>query len=130
MADRIRLCDGDRAEFGGPDELVFDEELLLAMRAKALIALEDEMGLSYQRIKHVEIRSGSAEGIKARAWLARQLSGDKTLRKPSYAEFEIRPLLAVITPVEATTPLSQGDQAEGTSSTPSLRAGRSKPAST
>ncbi len=139
MAERIKLGVKDRDRYGGPEELVFDMDTILDMESEEIIALEEEMDFSIQRLRHIEIRGGSAEGIKARAWLARQLSGDPGLKLPGYKKFVIQPFKVEITqvaaaplaPPESALPAPESSTVEQVkSSTGSSRAARSESRST
>jgi hypothetical protein len=90
LKQRIRLCDEDRQVYGGPEWLVYDQAIYDDMTHSQLNQLESAMGFSMTWLRTIGIRTGSSEGIKARAWLARQAAGN--LADPSYEAFDIRPL--------------------------------------
>lgn len=92
MAVKLKLCEADRAEYGGPEWLVFDVTAFDDMTTEQLDEFEQAMNMSIWRLRNVELPQRTARGTKAVCWLARQLSGDKLLIEPGFDEFEIRPL--------------------------------------
>lgn len=90
LKQRIRLCDEDRQVYGGPEWVVYDQAVYDDMPASQLKKLEDAMGFSMAWLRQRGIPTGSAEGIQARAWLARQAA--EGLEEPTYQAFDIRPL--------------------------------------
>lgn len=101
MAVELRLCDADREEYGGPEWLLFDQDLLDDMRTEELTRLERAMNLSFYELRNVDLPLRTARGTKAACWLARQLAGDAELLDPTFADFHIHPLR-----VEAREPAS------------------------
>lgn len=104
LTQRIRLGDEDRQIYGGPEWLVYDEAVYDDMPASQLKKLEDAMGFSMAWLRQRGIPTGSAEGIQARAWLARQAA--EGLAEPTYQAFDIRPMKVTFEagPLAETTP--------------------------
>jgi hypothetical protein len=82
---RVRLCDADRQRFGGPEWVTYDEDYYMDLPASALMALEEEMGMSIGEAIRGAARQ-TAAGTKAALWLARRRAG---LKEP-FAEFDPR----------------------------------------
>jgi hypothetical protein len=76
---RLRLCDTDRAEYGGEEWLTFDSEQLNALRASELERIEKQMGPTVLNAA-VDCLNGntSAVGVRGLIWLTRYLSGLRT----------------------------------------------------
>lgn len=67
----FRLCESDRAEYGGPEWFAFDAEDLVDMRASKLTTFETTLGR-----KLSEVLTGmGADDLRARLWLGRHLAG-------------------------------------------------------
>lgn len=85
---RYRLCDEDRAEYGGQEWATFDPDLLTGARGHELERIEKELGQPIGTIVRAMRGDGSALGLRAIVWLARRQAGLKT----PFADFDIRTL--------------------------------------
>lgn len=85
---KFRLCDEDRAEFGGEEWEVLDRDRFENARAAELERYERQTGVPLQVLLANINGELSVAGIRALAWIAREQRG---LRTP-FAEFDIRPL--------------------------------------
>jgi hypothetical protein len=72
----LRMCDGDRDEYGGPEWVVYDHAQVEQMRANERIEVEDTMGMSIpQLVDALAADWPGARAAKALLWLARRLVG-------------------------------------------------------
>lgn len=84
---RYKLCDEDRAEFGGEEWYTLDVAKLANARGKELARIEVELGMPLAvPLGVVTGTSYAIEGIRAVVWLARYQNG---LRTP-FNDFDIR----------------------------------------
>lgn len=90
---KIRLCDEDRDEYGLPEWLELDRDLVDDMRADALHELEVEMDITIWQLFAV-LATRSARCKRAVAWLAMQQAGSKV----PWADFNPRILKARFAP--------------------------------
>jgi hypothetical protein len=129
----IKLCDEDRKKYGGDEWLPFDLSEYTSMDGDALIALEEGMGMSFFRLRRIEMPEGTLRATKAIAWLARQRAG---LTVPKFNQFNIK-LGLVMTraagdedpdPLTETSSAGERDEADETPST-TLDATATKPGS-
>lgn len=130
MAVELRLGDEDRAKYGGPEWIEFDQDLLDDLDADVLDRLEREMDMSVFQLRYVEMRARTGRALRASVWLARQLSGDPELKKPTYAEFKIKPLHVRARPVGGDDDAGPPDDSSASGSTPAADTQDSSNAST
>lgn len=137
----IKLCDEDRAKYGGDEWLVVDVAEYTSLPDDELIAIEEGMQMSFFRLRRIEAPEGTMRGTKALAWLARQRAG---LTEPAFAKFKIHPGLVLTrvpgdtdpAPLTETSSAGERDEATVTPSTTSAAteskqgSGRSRPRST
>lgn len=84
---RYKLCDEDRAEFGGEEWYTLDVDKLANARGKELARLEVELGMPLAVPMSIVTMTGSSiEGIRAVVWLARYQNGIRT----PFDKFDIR----------------------------------------
>lgn len=72
---RVRLCEADREEYGGPEWLELDRDVLDDTRADELHEIEAEMDLSFSMLFVEEVALRTARARKAVAWLALRQAG-------------------------------------------------------
>lgn len=121
MAVEIRLCDADRAKFGGPEWLLLDWSVYDDWDIDRLDQLEQAMGgmsINQAKLAMAQMR---ARGIKAGAWLAGRLSGDAKLSAVAWDAFKILPLQ-----VETRRP---GEVSPPVGGSPESKPGESQPTS-
>jgi hypothetical protein len=85
---KYRLCEQDRAEYGGPEWVTFDMDVLAGARGRELERIEKELGHPIGMVVAALNGDGTAIGIRALVWLARRQAGLKT----PFADFDIRTL--------------------------------------
>lgn len=120
----IKLCDEDRAKYGGDEWLPFDLSEYTSMDGDKLIALEAGMGMSFFRLRRVEMPESTMRAMKAMVWLARQNAG---LSLPMFDELDVKLGLVLCRaagddnpdPLTETSPAGERDEATGTHSTTS-----------
>jgi hypothetical protein len=123
-AVEIKLCDEDRKKYGGPEWLPFDFTEYTSMDGDKLIELEAGMGMSFFRLRRVEIPEGTMRATKATVWLARQRAG---LTEPSFAKLNVKLGLVLSRvvgdedpdPLTETSSAGEQDEADETPSTTS-----------
>lgn len=123
-AVEIKLCDEDREKYGGDEWLPFDSAEYASMDGDKLIALEDGMGMSFFRLRRVEIPNMTMRATKAIVWLARQRAG---LTEPTFDKLNVK--LNLVSrraagdedpdPLTGTSPAGEQDEATATHSTTS-----------
>lgn len=85
---KYRLCDQDRAEYGGPEWVEFDTDVFGDKRAGELERLEKDLGHPISTVIQTLYGEPSVLGLRAIIWLARLEAGYKT----PFREFDIRTL--------------------------------------
>lgn len=134
---KIRLCDGDRAEYGCPEEMTVDVESLKDLRSSEHAAIDQEIGMALSLFIPL-----MEEGVvqvahvgRLTAWLGMRNAGIDI----KWADFDPRLGRATITaesddqnpPAGGPSELSsEGDSGQSTSSKPSSRSSASKRTST
>lgn len=117
MAVKLRLDDEDRARYGGPEWLHFDADALDDLDPDELDRLEREMDMSVWQWEHIETRARTGRAMRAAAWMARQLSGDPELKKPTFAEFKIKPRKVKAVPIPEAADAGPPDGSSASDST-------------
>lgn len=82
---RFRLCEQDRAQFGGPEWVTFDLGRLVKARAKELELIEEETGHPIARLMRAVAGDHSILGLRMVVWVARYQSDIRT----PFDEFDI-----------------------------------------
>lgn len=133
---KVRLCDGDVAEYGCPQEVTVDVESLKDLRASEHAAIDQEIGMALA-VFLPAMEDGLVQVAhvgRLSAWLGLRNAGVDI----KYSDFDPRLGRATITaerddhpPVDGPSELSsEGDSGPTTSSTPSNRSSASKRTST
>lgn len=133
---KVRLCDGDRAEYGAPEELTVDVEALKDLRASENSAIDQEIGMALSLFIPLmeEGVTQVAHAGRVTAWLGLRNAGMDV----KWNDFDPRLNRAVFTverddPKTAggpSEPSSEGDSEPTTSSGRSSRSSASKRTST
>lgn len=87
----VRLSEEDREAYGPDGWMRFDINDYDKLAADELIRLEQEMGVSFFRLRRVEIPERTALSQKVTLWLARWAAGHRDV---SFADFNCHPLAA------------------------------------
>lgn len=75
---RFRLCDEDRAEFGGPEWVELDRSRLESARAAELERIERDTSQPISVVLDALNGQLTAVGVRALIWIAREHAGLKT----------------------------------------------------
>lgn len=122
---KVRLCDGDRAEYGAPEELTVDVEALKDLRASENSAIDQEIGMALSLFIPL-LEEGVhqvAHAGRVAAWLGLRNAGIDI----KWNDFDPRLNRAVFT-VERDDPKTDGGPSEPSSegdSEPTTSSGRS-----
>lgn len=121
MATEFRLCDEDRAKFGGPEWVMFDEADLDDVDSVTLADYEARLGIQFHILYAYDEPRNSIRWQAAQIWLARQMAGVDT---PDLWDFRIK-----VRKVERRdVATSDGDAVPPDSSSPSTAGRASKKA--
>jgi hypothetical protein len=82
---KFRLCDEDRAQYGGEEWYTLDPDKLDHGRGRELERIEKEIGQPIRVVTNALNGDGTALGMRALIWLSRYQNG---LREP-FADFDI-----------------------------------------
>lgn len=89
---RFRLCDEDRAQYGGEEWVPFDVEKFNRLRARELEGFEAQTGVPLRVVEETLAGEATARGVRALVWIARSMGG---LRTP-FGDFDIHTRLVQI----------------------------------